>query len=127
MLIAAKGYRFGIFAGHHSNSESDIVSRSQLIHEPADAMRIMRLVASHCSHRPEEIVIWPRYCTFQSAMLFLGVAIGDIVRVYSDSPRALIALRSTLQLPFHTLSPGSEYVLPFTGESIRVDQDSRYE
>lgn len=85
-------------------SKADVVSRPELIGEPADARQIVRLVTGHDSKRAADVErARLRDRSFEGAVLRFAVAVRDVVRVGRDLPRtfraltALHVLRAALQ------------------------------
>jgi hypothetical protein len=47
VLFALKANLASILAIHHPNTKADIISYADLIHQPSEAMRIVRFMACH--------------------------------------------------------------------------------
>jgi hypothetical protein len=87
-----------ILAAHHLHAKRDVIAWTHLMHEPANAVSGVLLMAGHSSPgiRQETSQAWFSYRALKIAMLLHAVSVRDIVRIGANAPGAFGALNGSV-------------------------------
>ena len=91
MLLPTQAKLVDIRAGHHAQAQRDVVSCAELVVDPPHAVRIVSFVAGQGAQRSTR----HRQSTGlsdgarETLVLGLAVAIGNVMRIHINTPRAL--------------------------------------
>ena len=100
MLLASQRDLSRIQAPSQMKSQSNVVSRADLVGQPSDAVCVFSFVARHRDKRTAEVELsWARDCRGKGPMSGLAVPVRDVSRVRRGAPRTLHTLDRALQRP----------------------------
>lgn len=104
MLLSNQADIADILAVAYVNAQRDVVTGSELIHKPPQAMGLVVLVTGHDVDMilaDGRQIAWSSNSVFKFGVLGRAVVVGNIVRVSRDLPRALGALNCSFESPAH--------------------------